>query len=53
MCLLLAILAGFGQAFAPNIYVFIIVRTLGGFAAYGRYMSGYLLGKMSIVRTRV
>jgi len=39
--------AGFGQAFAPNIYVFIIIRTFGGIAAYGRFLSGYLLGEFT------
>ncbi len=48
LCIILAIFAGFGQAFAPNIYVFIFIRTLGGIAAYGRYLSGYLLGELCL-----
>lgn len=39
----LEILAGFGQAFAPTMYTFWISRLLIGIAAYGRFLTGYVL----------
>ena len=55
----LEIVAGFGQAFSPNIYFYWFTRFLIGIAAYGRFLNGYVLvaewvgpkirGKMSAV----
>lgn len=42
---LLEILAGFGQAFSPNMTVFIIARFFLGAAAYGRFLNGYVLSR--------
>jgi len=43
------ILTGLAQALAPNIYLFIIARVFGGIAAYGRFMSGYVLRKLKLI----
>ena len=39
----LEIVAGFGQAFAPNMVFFCAARFLSGFAGNGRYLTGYVL----------
>ena len=39
----LEIVAGFGQAFAPSIYLYWFARFFVGIAAYGRYLNGYIL----------
>ena len=39
----LEIVAGFGQAFAPTIYLYWFARFFVGIAAYGRFMNGYIL----------
>lgn len=36
----LEILAGFSQAFAPNIYLYFVARFFVGVAAYGRFLNG-------------
>lgn len=45
--LFLEIIAGFGQSFAPSIYIFLISRCLLGVAAYGRFLTGVLLSRFS------
>lgn len=42
--IILEIFAGYGQAFAPSIYFFTVSRFVLGIAAYGRYLTGKLLG---------
>ena len=37
------IIAGFGQAFAPNIYLYWFARFFIGLASYGRFLNGYIL----------
>lgn len=37
------IISGFGQAFAPNVWIYMVARLVVGIAAYGRYLSGYVL----------
>jgi len=39
----LEIVAGFGQAFSPNIYYYWFARFFVGIAAYGRFLNGYIL----------
>jgi MFS family permease len=39
----LEILAGFGLAFAPNVYVYFVVRFFFGIASYGRFLNGYVI----------
>ena len=39
----LEIVAGFGQAFAPSIYLYWFARFFVGIAAYGRFLNGYIL----------
>ena len=52
MCVFLSILAGIGQAFAPSYYLFIIARLVGGIAAYGRFMSAYVLRELKSLYTK-
>ena len=59
LAIALEIIAGFGQAFSPNIYFYFVTRFFIGIAAYGRFLNGYVLvaewvgpkirGKMSAV----
>ena len=39
----LEIVAGFGQAFAPTIYLYWVARFFVGIASYGRFLNGYIL----------
>ena len=41
--IIMEIIAGFGQAFAPSIHWFLAARFFVGVAAYGRFLSGYVL----------
>ena len=41
--IILEIFAGFGQAFAPTMYWFWFSRLFIGIAAYGRFLTGYVL----------
>lgn len=41
--MMLEVVAGLGQAFAPNIGLFCLARFFIGVAAYGRFLSGYVL----------
>jgi MFS family permease len=41
--IILEIIAGFSQAFAPSIYLFWVARFFIGIAAYGRFLSCYVM----------
>ena len=43
IAIVLEIVAGFGQAFAPSIYFYWFSRFFVGIAAYGRFLNGYIL----------
>ena len=43
IAIVLEIVAGFGQAFAPSIYFYWVSRFFVGVAAYGRFLNGYIL----------
>ena len=43
IAIVLEIVAGFCQAFAPSIYLYCFARFFVGLAAYGRYLNGYIL----------
>lgn len=45
IALFMEIVAGFGQATAPTIYVFIAARFFLGAAAFGRFLNGYVLSE--------
>ena len=59
LAITLEILAGFGQAFSPDIYVYFFTRFLVGVAGFSRFLNGHVLlaewvgpkirGKMSII----
>lgn len=44
---IIEIFSGFGQALAPNVYVFLISRFVLGIAAYGRFLTGNLLSRFN------
>lgn len=41
--IILEIVAGFGQAYAPSIYFYMFARFFVGVGAYGRFLNGYIL----------
>lgn len=43
LAIIIEIISHFGQAFSPTIYLYMTARFFVGFAAYGRFLNGYIL----------